>query len=79
MFVLETRPWHRVAHLHVVEHDGSQWRNYLRLRDPLRRSPEARDRYEAIKLKLAKQDPTDRKAYTTGKTEVVTSTLRSTN
>jgi len=79
VFVLETRPWHRVAHLHVVEHEGSQWRNYLRLRDLLRRSPEARHRYEAIKLKLTEQNPTDRKAYTTGKTEVVTSLLRGTN
>jgi GrpB-like predicted nucleotidyltransferase (UPF0157 family) len=74
-FVLETRPWHRVAHLHIVEHDGSQWRNYLHLRDLLRGSPDARERYEAVKLKLAEQDPTDRKAYTTGKTEVVISLL----
>jgi len=75
VFVLETRPWHRVAHVHVVEHGGSQWRNYLHLRDLLRRSPDARQRYEAVKLKLVKQDPTDRKAYTTGKTEVVTALL----
>jgi GrpB-like predicted nucleotidyltransferase (UPF0157 family) len=76
VFVRETRPWHRVAHLHVVEHNGSQWRNYLRLRDLLRRSPDARERYEAVKLKLAEQEPTDRNAYTSGKTEVVTSLIR---
>lgn len=76
VFVRETRPWHRVAHLHVVEHNGSQWRNYLSFRDLLRRSPEARERYEAVKLALAGRQPTDRRAYTSGKTEVVTSLLR---
>ena len=76
VFVRETRPWHRVAHLHVVDHDGRQWQNYLRFRDLLRRSPDARERYEAVKLKLAQEEPTDRKAYTRGKTEVVTSLIR---
>ena len=76
VFVRETRPWHRVAHLHVVDHDGRQWQNYLRFRDLLRRSPDARERYETVKLKLAEEEPTDRKAYTRAKTEVVTSLIR---
>lgn len=71
VFVLEERPWHRVAHLHAVEHDGAQWRNYLRFRDLLRRRPEARSRYEAVKLHLAEQHRVDRKAYTDGKTQVI--------
>ena len=75
VFVLEARPWHRVAHLHVVRYDGESWRNYLRLRDLLRRSPDARRRYEAVKAELAQRDPIDRKAYTLGKTEVVSSLL----
>jgi GrpB-like predicted nucleotidyltransferase (UPF0157 family) len=25
VFVLEARPWHRVAHLHVVQYDGAEW------------------------------------------------------
>ncbi len=37
VFVLETRPSHRVAHLHVVEFGGPQWVNSLRLRDLLAR------------------------------------------
>lgn len=73
VFVLESRPWHRVANLHVVPHDGAQWRAYLRFRDLLRRSPQARDRYEAVKLELAERRPVDRRAYTNGKTAVVTS------
>jgi GrpB-like predicted nucleotidyltransferase (UPF0157 family) len=75
VFVLETRPWHRVAHLHLVERGGEQWRNYLRLRDLLRRCPEARARYQATKLRLAGRQPTDRRAYTSGKTGVVTELL----
>jgi GrpB-like predicted nucleotidyltransferase (UPF0157 family) len=75
VFVLETRPWHRVAHLHLVERGGEQWRNYLRLRDLLRRCPEARARYQAVKLGLAGRQPTDRRAYTSGKTGVVTQLL----
>ena len=78
VFVLESRPWHRVAHLHVVHHDGDQWRAYLRFRDVLRGSPEARERYEAVKLSLAARRPVDRAAYTEGKTGVVTSILRQT-
>lgn len=75
VFVLEVRPWYRVAHLHVVEHDGVQWRNYLRFRDLLRRSPVAREKYQAVKLRLAGQDHADRKAYASGKVEVVNSLL----
>ncbi|HVX45309.1 MAG TPA: GrpB family protein [Mycobacteriales bacterium] len=74
VFVLESRPWHRVAHLHAVEYNGPQWQNYLRFRDLLRRSPEACERYEAVKLQLA-DERVDRRAYTTGKTDVVTSLL----
>lgn len=71
VFVLEDQPWHRVAHLHVVEHGGTQWSNYLRLRDLLGRSPTARAQYEAVKLRLIEEVGNDRKAYTEGKTEVV--------
>jgi GrpB-like predicted nucleotidyltransferase (UPF0157 family) len=76
VFVLEAWSQHRVAHLHVVKYDGNQWRNYLHFRDLLRRSPDARRRYEAVKLQLAWQVPADRKAYTTGKTDVVTALIR---
>jgi GrpB-like predicted nucleotidyltransferase (UPF0157 family) len=77
VFVLETQPWHRVAHLHVVDYGGRQWRNYLRFRDLLWRSSEARDRYEAVKLRLVQELGNDRKAYTEGKSGVVSSLLDS--
>ncbi len=75
VFVLEDRPWHRVAHLHAVEHDGTQWRHYLRFRDLLRGDPKARERYEVVKVRLADQHGNDGKAYTDGKTDVVTELL----
>lgn len=71
VFVLEARPWHRVAHLHVVEYDGEQWQNYLRLRDLLRRSSDACARYESVKQHLANEFGDDHKAYTDGKSNVV--------
>ncbi len=77
VFVLESRPWHRVAHLHAVQYGGAQWNDYLRFRDLLRRSDAARDRYEGVKLRLAAQHVDDRKAYTDGKTAVVTELLAS--
>ena len=79
VFVLETRPWHRVAHLHAVEMSGEQWSNYLRFQSLPRSSPEARDRYESAKLRLAEQHMDDREAYTDGKTQIVTSLLAGTD
>lgn len=71
VFVLESRPWHRVAHLHVVEHGADQWKDYLAFRDLLRRDPEARRRYQDVKTALAADSEIDRRAYTKGKTQVV--------
>ncbi len=75
VFVLEARPWHRIAHLHVVDHGGAQWRDYLRLRDLLRRSSDARRQYEVVKLRLIEEFGDDRNAYTDGKSGVVRSLL----
>ena len=75
VFVLEDRPWHRLAHLHVVTYDADSWRNYLRLRDLLRSSPDARSRYEAVKKDLVKRERVDRSVYTRGKTEIVEALL----
>lgn len=76
VFVLEARPWHRVAHIHVVQHPGTQWLDYLRLRDLLRRSLQACERYESVKVRLVDELGNNRKAYADAKTEVVRSLLR---
>ncbi len=78
VFVYETRPLHRVAHLHVVEHEGRQWRHYLHLRDLLRTSADARAEYESVKLELCRLVGDDRAAYTEGKTDVIRRLLGST-
>jgi GrpB-like predicted nucleotidyltransferase (UPF0157 family) len=75
VFVLEDRPWHRVAHAHVVPLGGDQWCNYLRLRELLRESPAARESYAAVKRSLLDASGNDRSAYTLGKTEIVRSLL----
>jgi GrpB-like predicted nucleotidyltransferase (UPF0157 family) len=41
----------------------------------LRHSPAARERYEAVKLRLVEQQTIDRPAYTSGKTDVITALL----
>jgi len=75
VLVLETRPWFRVAHAHVVAFQGLEWREYLQFRDLLRRDPGARRQYESVKRRLQLEAPSDRRAYTAGKTDVVTSLL----
>ena len=71
LFVLETAPLVRVAHLHGVAHEGTQWRRYLMLRSRLRDDEAARAAYEATKLRLVAEHGDDRVAYTEGKTATV--------
>ncbi|MEZ4452644.1 MAG: GrpB family protein [Nannocystaceae bacterium] len=75
VFVRGPRPDLRTHHLHVVPLAGRQWREYLALRQHLRRSEAARRRYDAIKRQLAEQHAGDRGAYTAGKGEVVEALL----
>lgn len=77
VFVLETQPLHRVAHVHVVMYGGPQWRKYLQFRDRLRVDAAARGIYGAAKLTLGEQFPSDRGAYTAAKAAVVRSILDS--
>lgn len=71
LFVLNARPRHRVAHVHVVEHGDVRWHRYIAFRDRLRQDVEARASYEAAKRHLARQFPGDRASYTAGKASVV--------
>jgi GrpB-like predicted nucleotidyltransferase (UPF0157 family) len=75
VFVLEARPWHRVAHIHVVDFDGEQWRKYLLFRDLLRRDPAARAQYESVKQQVTVEVGDDRTAYTDRKSSIVTHLL----
>ncbi len=71
LFVLEVRPRHRVAHVHVVDPDGPQWQRYLAFRDLLRSDASARAKYTRLKRELARRHPHDRRAYTEGKERLV--------
>ena len=75
LFVLESAPEVRTLHLHVVEHDGRQWRNYLAFRTILRSDAEARSDYERLKLSLAERFVNDRKAYTAAKHDFIAGIL----
>ena len=75
VFVLSDRPVHRVAHVHVVEHGGSQWHRYVAFRDLLLKHESARAIYERTEGELAERFPDDRKSYTAAKEEVVRSLL----
>ena len=61
----------RTHHLHLVEMGGDLWRNHLLFRDYLRRRREAREKYEELKLELARKHKEDREAYTEGKAEFI--------
>lgn len=81
VFVLDSRPGERVAHLHLVTHNGEQWNRYLAFRDLLRSDADARLDYENAKVALASQVVGDnaRREYTVGKTAIVHALLRQTS
>ncbi len=60
----------RTHHLHMVEADSVLWERLL-FRDYLREFPEEAKLYQDLKLALAAKYPSDRVAYTKGKTEFI--------
>jgi GrpB-like predicted nucleotidyltransferase (UPF0157 family) len=76
LFVKEPEPDIRTVHVHVVEHGGIQWKNYLLFREILREDSDVRKRYADIKQNLARQFPDDRKSYASAKDEFVQGVLR---
>jgi GrpB-like predicted nucleotidyltransferase (UPF0157 family) len=75
LFVLEDRPAHRLAHLHVVPYGGGKWCQYLAFRDRLRIDPDARAAYAEVKRSLGDQFAGDRQAYNAGKAAFVAGLL----
>jgi GrpB-like predicted nucleotidyltransferase (UPF0157 family) len=71
LFVVNERPWFRVAHVHVVRHGDPQWERYLAFRDVLLADPAAREAYTALKHELAERYAGDRTAYTAGKDPLI--------
>ena len=68
----------RAYHLHLVEQDGTFWREHITFRDSLRADVWLRDEYAALKLNLARRYPRDREAYIEGKAAFVQGVLAAT-
>lgn len=66
----------RTHHIHVVQKDSAEWRNYINFRDYLNAFPKKAREYEALKLNLMERYPNDREAYTDGKAELIHRLLR---
>lgn len=75
LLVLENRSAYRIAHLHLIRHDDRQWDQYLALRGRLRTDPSARAAYAQLRTILAIRFPTDRRAYTAAKAELISKLL----
>jgi GrpB-like predicted nucleotidyltransferase (UPF0157 family) len=57
--------------LHLTEPGSDLWRERLAFRDALRADADVAAEYQALKLRLANEHPSDAGAYTTGKKELV--------
>jgi GrpB-like predicted nucleotidyltransferase (UPF0157 family) len=84
---LDQRPWRRFfvkpdasgqrreAHLHLIPAGHPRWSEQIMFRDALRRDRELAQRYEDLKLRLARQHGHDREAYSEGKAQFVAAAL----
>lgn len=84
---LDGRPWRRFfvkpdatgrrrfAHLHIVSAGHHRWADQLAFRDLLRRDHALAERYERLKIDLARRHGDDREAYTRAKTEFIDQAL----
>jgi GrpB-like predicted nucleotidyltransferase (UPF0157 family) len=76
VFIRRLAAGQRTHHLHLYHQGHQNLIEVLAFRDLLRDNPEARDKYQAVKLALADADPYDRSGYLAGKTAVVRDLLR---
>lgn len=67
---------HRIYHLYLVEPTTQEWTARLAFRDYLRSHAEARQAYEDLKVRLARQHKDDRAAYTNEKGAFVSDIVR---
>lgn len=75
LWFLKPEPAHRTHHLHLMQPDHPEFHAKLLFRDRLRADEGLRERYETLKFELAAAHPTDRDAYTDGKTGFVIAVL----
>jgi GrpB-like predicted nucleotidyltransferase (UPF0157 family) len=70
-FIKRNERGERTHHLHMVEASFAEHWRRLHFRDYLIAHADAARAYEEIKLRLAREHPNDRVAYTRGKTEFI--------
>lgn len=75
LWFLRPTPAARTHHLYLMQHDQPELRRVLLFRDALRGDARVRDRYAALKERLAEQHRADREAYTDAKSAFVRSVL----
>jgi GrpB-like predicted nucleotidyltransferase (UPF0157 family) len=66
----------RDVHVHVFSPGAPEIARMLTFRDQLRRSPDDRERYEAVKRRLAAQEWPDMNAYAAAKTSIIEDIVR---
>ena len=76
LFVMDILPNVRMIHLHVVEHNDIQWKNYLCFRDLLMQNSYIRKQYAELKQQLGIKFPDDRESYTASKHEFIQEILK---
>ena len=68
-------PSARSHHLHLVPLNSGLWHDRLTFRNALRSKPELRNRYQALKLRVAQAQRNDREAYTEAKGSFIADVL----
>lgn len=63
-------------HLHIYRYQGQQWIDQILFREYLKKHPEIKDRYYALKKALENQYKHDRVAYTNGKADFIREVIR---
>lgn len=61
--------------VHVVEHDGEKWNDYIRFRESLRQNPATAHAYQQLKVSLSRSHTNSRAAYTDAKHAFIRSIL----
>jgi len=79
LLVKESEPDVRIFHIHIVEINDVQWRNYIIFRDCLCRDAKTREEYAKLKRTLAAKFQTDRESYTNGKEQFIRDVLAQIN
>ncbi len=62
-------------HIHIVKSGSSDWHNYLNFRDYLNAFPDKAREYDELKHKLKNHYSDNRKAYTSGKIDIISRLL----